>query len=153
MAQPKLPLLPFFSPSPQHSSPGMMTLLQPWPPYLVTGREEGREGERLTSWGQKWSSRVKLNLSASTCVRLRLRSRASVAHAPATRLDWAALTQPCQPEALVHHGLLHWKFLLVSHPDLPTQEPPPLSSALGGRPVWSKHGHLCPCDLPVPDWA
>lgn len=45
MAQPKLPLLPFFSPSPKHSSPGMRMLLQPWPPYLATGREVGREDE------------------------------------------------------------------------------------------------------------
>lgn len=108
---------------------------------------------RSDQLGRKWSSRVRLNLSASTCVRVRLSSRASVTHAPATGLDWAALTQPCQPEAPIHHGLLCWKFLLASHPGLPTQEPPPLSSALGGRPVWSKHGDLCPCDRPVPGWA
>ena len=134
---------------------------QPTPVFLP-GESQGRGG---ASWAavhgvaQSWtrlkrlSIRVRLNLSASTHVRVRLSSRASVAHAPAARLDWAELTQPCQPEALVHHGLLRWKFLLVSHPDLPTRETPPLSSALGGRPVWSKHGHLCPCDLPVPGWA
>ena len=68
MAQPKLPLLSFFSPSLQHSSPGMRMLLQPWPPYLVTGREEGQGGEGLTNWGQKWSSRVKSGDLIILCV-------------------------------------------------------------------------------------
>lgn len=36
---------------------------------------------------------------------------------PAFRLDWAALIQPGQPEALVHHASPCWKFLLGSHSD------------------------------------